>query len=85
LTPNTAGTVIRIDLPPHDLFIRTALEHRIGNVLLWQLAYTSLRFTDVLWPDVDAALLDQALADYARRERRFGLVPGQATPAGEAR
>lgn len=73
------------DLPPPDLFIRTGGEHRISNFLLWQLAYTELWFTDVLWPDVDAALLDQALADYARRERRFGLVPGQATPAGEAR
>ena len=65
------------DLPPPDLFIRTGGERRISNFLLWQLAYTELWFTDVLWPDVDAALLDAALADYARRERRFGLLPSQ--------
>jgi len=65
------------DLPPPDLFIRTGGERRISNFLLWQLAYTELWFTDVLWPDVDATLLDAALADYARRERRFGLLSNQ--------
>jgi len=65
------------DLPPPDLFIRTGGEMRISNFLLWQLAYTELWFTGTLWPDVDAALLQQALDDYARRERRFGLTSEQ--------
>ena len=74
------------DLPAPDLFIRTGGEHRISNFLLWQLAYTELWFTDVLWPDLDDALLDAALADFARRERRFGLISEQLTDAaGEAR
>lgn len=74
------------DLPPPDLFIRTGGEHRISNFLLWQLAYTELWFTDVLWPDLDDAVLDAALADFARRERRFGLISEQLpTPALEAR
>ncbi|HWT15335.1 MAG TPA: polyprenyl diphosphate synthase [Patescibacteria group bacterium] len=70
------------DLPPLDLFIRTGGEHRISNFLLWQLAYAELWFSDVLWPDFDAATLDAALADYARRERRFGRTGAQSgTPA----
>jgi undecaprenyl diphosphate synthase len=74
------------DLPPPDLFIRTGGEHRISNFLLWQLAYTELWFTDVLWPDLDDAVLDAALADFAGRERRFGLISEQLTdPAVEAR
>jgi undecaprenyl diphosphate synthase len=74
------------DLPAPDLFIRTGGEHRISNFLLWQLAYTELWFTDVLWPDLDDAVLDAALADFAGRERRFGLVPEQLDrPALEAR
>ncbi len=64
-------------LPAPDLFIRTGGELRISNFLLWQLAYTELWFTDALWPDVDAALLQSALDDYARRERRFGLTSAQ--------
>ncbi|MBI2396487.1 MAG: di-trans,poly-cis-decaprenylcistransferase [Xanthomonadales bacterium] len=60
------------DLPPLDLFIRTGGETRVSNFLLWQLAYAELWFSDVLWPDFDAGTLDAALADYARRERRFG-------------
>jgi len=72
-----AAAISLADLPPPDLFIRTGGEQRISNFLLWQLAYTELWFTDVLWPDVDAAVLDAALRDFARRERRFGLVPDQ--------
>jgi undecaprenyl diphosphate synthase len=71
-----ARTVLA-DLPPPDLFIRTGGELRISNFLLWQLAYTELWFTDLLWPDVDAATLQAALDDYARRERRFGLTGAQ--------
>ncbi len=65
------------DLLPPDLFIRTGGELRISNFLLWQLAYTELWFTPALWPDVDAALLQTALDDYAARERRFGLTSDQ--------
>lgn len=67
------------DLPPPDLFIRTGGEQRISNFLLWQTAYSELYFTDALWPDVDAALLREACADYARRERRFGLTSEQVS------
>jgi len=69
------------DLPPPDLFIRTGGDTRISNFLLWQLAYTELWFTDVLWPDVDAGVLQQALDDYARRERRYGLTSAQGAAA----
>ena len=65
------------DLPLPDLFIRTGGELRISNFLLWQLAYAELWFTDTLWPDVDAALLQKATDDYAARERRFGLTSAQ--------
>ena len=60
------------DLPPPDLLIRTGGEQRISNFLLWQLAYTELYFVPTLWPDFGAQALDQALADYAQRQRRFG-------------
>lgn len=70
------------DLPPPDLFIRTGGDHRISNFLLWQLAYTELWFTDVLWPDLDGTLLQRALDDFAQRERRFGLTSAQV--AGSA-
>ena len=60
------------DLPDPDLLIRTSGELRISNFLLWQLAYSELVFVDTLWPDFGAAPLREALADYARRRRRFG-------------
>ena len=65
------------DQAPVDLFIRTGGETRVSNFLLWQIGYAELYFTDVLWPDVDAAALDAALAEYARRERRYGLTSAQ--------
>ncbi len=70
------------DAPPLDLFIRTGGEFRISNFLLWQAAYAELYFTPCLWPDFDAAQLDAALADFSRRERRFGDVkpPASETP-----
>ena len=72
------------DMAPPDLFIRTGGDTRISNFLLWQLAYSELWFTDVLWPDVDAAVLQLALDDYARRERRFGLTSAQIAAAAAA-
>jgi undecaprenyl diphosphate synthase len=63
--------------PEPDLFIRTGGEQRISNFVLWQLAYTELYFTDILWPDFDMAALDQAIASYQRRERRFGRTSEQ--------
>jgi len=64
-----------------DLLIRTGGEMRISNFLLWQSAYTEMVFTPCLWPDFDARALDQALVDYASRERRFGQTSEQVTPA----
>ncbi len=63
--------------PEPDLFIRTGGEARISNFLLWQLAYTEFHFTDTLWPDFDDAALAEAIASYARRERRFGRTSEQ--------
>ncbi len=65
------------DLPPPDLFIRTGGDTRISNFLLWQLAYTELWFTEILWPELDTATLQRAMDDYAGRERRFGLTSAQ--------
>ena len=59
-------------LPPLDLLIRTSGEVRLSNFLLWQAAYAEMWFTDVLWPDFTQAHLQEALADFARRERRYG-------------
>ena len=75
-----ASRVALADVPPPDLFIRTGGDHRISNFLLWQLAYTELWFTETLWPELDAATLQRALDDYARRERRFGLTSAQVAP-----
>ncbi len=63
--------------PEPDLFIRTGGEQRISNFLLWQLAYTELYFTDLLWPDFDAAAFDAAINWYSERERRFGRTSEQ--------
>src|ERR1700682_852797 len=72
--------------PEPDLFIRTGGEQRISNFLLWQMAYTELYFTDVLWPDFDPQTLDAAIASYRMRERRFGRTSEQlqAAPAEHA-
>jgi len=60
------------EIPDPDLIIRTSGEQRLSNFLLWQSAYAEFVFLDVLWPDFDASYFDAALAEYARRERRFG-------------
>ncbi len=64
-------------LPDPDLLIRTSGEYRISNFLLWQCAYTEFYFTDVLWPDFNRGELFRAIAEYQRRERRFGLTSDQ--------
>jgi undecaprenyl diphosphate synthase len=69
-------------VPDPDLVIRTGGEMRISNFLLWQAAYSELYFTDKLWPEFDAAALDAAIADYARRERRFGRTSEQLSAQG---
>lgn len=60
------------DLPEPDLFIRTGGEQRVSNFLLWQLAYTELYFTSILWPDFDQNSLDDAITSFKSRQRRFG-------------
>ncbi len=65
------------DMPDPDLMVRTSGEHRISNYLLWELAYSELVFTDVLWPDFRREHLFDAVREYQRRERRFGGVEPQ--------
>lgn len=60
-----------------DLFIRTGGEQRVSNFLLWQMAYTEFYFTDLLWPEFNANALDQAIASFSQRERRFGRTSEQ--------
>ncbi|MCX8086416.1 MAG: polyprenyl diphosphate synthase [Rhodocyclaceae bacterium] len=84
--PEKAGQYSEADLEPFlalnyapepDLFIRTGGEQRISNFLIWQLAYTELYFTDLFWPDFDAAALEAAIESFRRRERRFGRTSEQ--------
>ncbi len=65
------------NLPDVDLLIRTSGEHRISNFLLWQIAYAELYFTDVLWPDFTESDFHKAIAEYQKRERRFGKTSEQ--------
>ena len=67
-----AARLYTADLPDPDLLIRTGGDQRISNFLLWQAAYAELYFCDRYWPDFEPADLDAALAEYARRSRRFG-------------
>jgi undecaprenyl diphosphate synthase len=71
-----AGFLATAEMPDPDLIIRTSGERRLSNFLLWQAAYAELVFQDVLWPDFGAEHFAAALAEYARRERRFGARPG---------
>jgi undecaprenyl diphosphate synthase len=68
-------------VPDPDLFIRTGGERRISNFLLWNLAYTELYFTDLLWPEFGSREFEAALAFFAGRERRYGLTADQAGAA----
>ncbi|HEX8987807.1 MAG TPA: polyprenyl diphosphate synthase [Rhodocyclaceae bacterium] len=90
--PEKAGDYSEADLAPFlsmayapepDLFIRTGGEQRISNFLLWQLAYAEFYFTELLWPEFDAAALDGAIASYCHRERRFGRTSEQVAGARE--
>lgn len=65
------------EMPDPDLFIRTSGEYRVSNFLLWELAYSELVFLDVLWPDFRGEHLREAVREYQRRERRFGLTGEQ--------
>ena len=71
-----AGFLATAGMPDPDLVVRTSGEQRLSNFLLWQAAYAELVFLDVLWPDFGAEHFAAALAEYARRERRFGARPG---------
>lgn len=64
-------------MPDPDLMIRTGGEWRISNFLLWQMAYTEIYFTDILWPDFDEKALDEAIAWFGSRQRRFGMTSEQ--------
>ena len=71
-----AGHLFTADLPDPDLLIRTSGEQRISNFLLWQCAYAELVFTKTLWPDFGRSDLEEAIADYCGRERRYGASVG---------
>ncbi|GGY95308.1 polyprenyl diphosphate synthase [Novosphingobium colocasiae] len=73
ITPETiAAELDTADLPPLDLLIRTSGEVRLSNFLLWQAAYAEMLFTDVLWPDFTVDHLRDAIAEFGRRDRRYG-------------
>ena len=69
-------------VPDPDLMIRTGGELRISNFLLWQAAYSELHFSNKLWPDFDAAALDEAITVFSNRERRFGKTSAQLNSGG---
>ncbi|WP_186753825.1 isoprenyl transferase [Echinicola salinicaeni] len=72
-----SSSLLTKDIPDPELLIRTSGELRISNFLLWQLAYTELYFTEVLWPDFRKEHLHEAIVDYQNRERRFGKTGAQ--------
>lgn len=91
--PSKAGKFAEQDIEPYlsmyyapepDLFIRTGGETRISNFLLWQLAYTELYFTDILWPDYDDEAFKQAILSFQQRERRFGRTSEQLKASSNA-
>lgn len=78
-----SATLSMAQVPDPDLVIRTGGEQRISNFMLWQSAYSEFYFSDKLWPDFDAAEFDHALACYAGRERRFGLISEQLAASSD--
>lgn len=80
-----AAHLYQPDLPDPDLLIRTGAESRISNFLLWQLAYTEIYVTDLMWPDFRKSHLVDALVDYQSRERRFGRTSAQIQAPAELR
>jgi undecaprenyl diphosphate synthase len=69
-----AESLLTADMPDPDLIIRTSGECRLSNFLLWQASYSEFYFPEVLWPDFNEAEFDKAMEEFARRERRYGLV-----------
>lgn len=85
ITPELIDRHVAIsDLPRPDLCIRTGGDARVSNFMLWHFAYSELYFTNILWPDFDEAEFANALADYSRRERRFGLRDAPTLVAGSS-
>jgi undecaprenyl diphosphate synthase len=78
LVRDSLAQALAVDNGDVDLLIRTGGEKRLSDFLLWESAYAELLFTDQMWPDFDASGLDAALAEYSRRQRRFGAVPAAA-------
>ena len=78
-----SGYLDTSDVPDPDLIIRTSGEQRLSNFLMWQAAYSELVFVPVHWPDFDKAALEEAIAEYAKRERRFGGLAAK-TGSGHA-
>lgn len=81
IDPDVFGSYLESSnlLPPMDLLIRTSGEHRVSNFFLWEIAYAELYFTEKLWPEFERADLEDALRDFGRRERRFGLTSDQVS------
>ena len=78
VTPERLGSyLLAPDIPDPDVIIRTSGEQRLSNFLLWQAAYSELVFVSTNWPDFDRSTLEQAIAEYRRRERRFGGLIAQ--------
>jgi undecaprenyl diphosphate synthase len=76
------STICLGDLPPVDLLIRTGGEKRISNFLLWHAAYAELYFSDLYWPDFGIEAMQEAIADFYKRQRRFGLSGDQVGEFG---
>ncbi len=71
------------EMPDPDLMIRSGGEHRISNFLIWQIAYSELYVNNILWPDFKCKHLIEAIEDYQKRERRFGLISDQISDTRE--
>ena len=69
-----ADNLVTAGIPDPDLLIRTSGEQRLSNFLLWQLSYSELYFTETYWPDFDECEFDKAIAEYQKRERRYGIL-----------